>query len=1537
MVLPTYEEYIENPPSAPQEKTHLPTYEEYMDDDSSPSMAGRLMTDMLKPSLYATDVILRSFGYEPENKEKKLTPETVQSMKLSGDWDDYVKRNADWKEGVIEGVAKPSAENMQQRFASATGRTVRAFLEEAGEGYDRGALFGQPDPIAAASGIAGLTTEMGRQVLNEPLRRLSSLFSGVGGALNEAGTSIGTTETAKDIDKLTGGLVRPQALGRDLQFAWEYAGIFHPASYGRFVSPTVRTIQRGVAEGVVGVPESVWMGLKEPTPEQRLRMDMAVETPPTNAEKLAFYDEQTANLKAAIEKNPQKTEIYQAQLDRIDEARKTIEPKEPRIPVDRAVRLENPQLFNEFDAAAARQDVLRSGIANLKEEHAAQVEANAPQNKQIAELKESMAGKNDRQKKKAQQKIDALEEERRAWIDEQIAQETPEIQKLREGVMEFERKRMDLAEQVSAAYRKTREDYPEAEAVEPKAESYIPEQKAAPVLKEGEGPWGPIPSEFSIADDFRKSAVAAGRTAEQANAEAALVEAHYKAISEQGWAKGTPEEIYKRHMAEIISGKKPKEMELSQGNRGSIKLATDTARAAIKLFKSQNASSLVHELGHHWLDEMMTWAKAEGAPESLIKHSQEVRKWLGAKEGEFSGFTRTQHEKFARGFERYLMEGVAPSKELANVFAQFKDWMTAIYQTVDKLRSPITPEIRSVFDHMLSANPERISIVTEKPVKTVESSPSVSSKAITPEISTAKPADAKSVIAETAEVEPNVAIDRTPMLPPEAKKAPEAQGPNQVLPTPRGELVDKAGNIRLENLTDAEDVREGIRQLAAQEQNFLDARRGTVSDMEVANLADSMGVEQQKINLERMRELSVEDGIPLAARIRALRKMLEPAEIAAREAMQKVIESKGSDDALMEFADARRRFLMIAETVSGVTAEWGRAGRAFRDISKEQKGNSAALQELFQKMTGKTMEEMRKMAENPQNFDTPAKMGKYLQDSAKPGFLKMLTEYRMAAMLWGPRTHIKNFVSNAAIAVNSVLETALASTVGKVLKSTDRIELNEAAARWTAIARGSEEGWTAAKAILVDENAITGTRTIENVYQHAIPGKAGEVARFSFRALSAADELFKSIAYRQEINALATRMANKEGLKGEAHASRVTDIIRNPTEEMMEAAKKHADYQTLTKSLEGTALKGQFLVNSNFILKNIVPFYRTNINSLEYFLKERTVLGLASREVRDNLMGKNGERARDLQIARTTLGTAVAGIAIASVLDDKVTGRGPKDPQERALWLRTHQPYSVRVGDMWYSYEGLQGFSTPFGMAADIAETVVDGLERQDEVEKIVLAGVGALSKRLLEIASLQGVSDTVQAMNNPDQYFHRWLRNYMTSHIPNFVPTIASAMDPELREVNDMIEAFKSKTPFIKETLLPRLDIWGQPIVKEGALGPDVISPIFQSKISDDPVDQKLQALKKYPGKVADRINGVKLTEQQYHDYQKLSGRLSHDLLTEIILQPNFSEMPEFAQVEVINDIIGDAREEARGEMLRLYPEIIDQAIQSRQELYSQ
>lgn len=64
------------------------------------------------------------------------------------------------------------------------------------------------------------------------------------------------------------------------------------------------------------------------------------------------------------------------------------------------------------------------------------------------------------------------------------------------------------------------------------------------------------------------------------------------------------------------------------------------------------------------------------------------------------------HEKFARTFEAYLMEGKAPSQEVAGIFARFRSWLIFVYKSVASLNVPINAKIRNVMDRLIATDDE---------------------------------------------------------------------------------------------------------------------------------------------------------------------------------------------------------------------------------------------------------------------------------------------------------------------------------------------------------------------------------------------------------------------------------------------------------------------------------------------------------------------------------------------------------------------------------------------------------------------------------------------------------------------------------------------------------------------------------------------------------------------------------------------------------------------------------------------------------------
>jgi len=140
----------------------------------------------------------------------------------------------------------------------------------------------------------------------------------------------------------------------------------------------------------------------------------------------------------------------------------------------------------------------------------------------------------------------------------------------------------------------------------------------------------------------------------------------------------------------------------SSAPRGQIALYGD--RSVITLFENADLSTLIHETGHLFLEELQKNATAEGAPADVAADWDVVQKWFADNGAALTDnvIPREAHELWARGFERYAMEGKAPTGALQSAFTAFRGWLLRIYEVVSRLRSPINPEIRSVMDRMLA-------------------------------------------------------------------------------------------------------------------------------------------------------------------------------------------------------------------------------------------------------------------------------------------------------------------------------------------------------------------------------------------------------------------------------------------------------------------------------------------------------------------------------------------------------------------------------------------------------------------------------------------------------------------------------------------------------------------------------------------------------------------------------------------------------------------------------------------------------------------
>lgn len=1017
-----------------------------------------------------------------------------------------------------------------------------------------------------------------------------------------------------------------------------------------------------------------------------------------------------------------------------------------------------------------------------------------------------------------------------------------------------------------------------------------------------------------------------------------------------------------------------KTKDLNQTTRGKYNPETN----AITLMKSANASTFIHETGHQWLEELMEDAQRPEAPQDLTKDAQTVRDWLGAKDGE--DITTRQHEKFARGFERYMMEGTAPSKGLAAVFAKFKQWLTQIYQTVERLKSPITDDIRDVFDRLLTKNPEKTVVAPEQEIgkqfadiheadaKTtppehaahvrdnIEQEQDQLAKTHNPEAFDAL-RSADKTGAESAQtsgpqpVGPEPATGESGISAQPTEKQPSSSGsgaessaarteprPTDTGNTGRGkqagengtspfgskqpDLIDKAGNIRLDNLNTPEDINKVLRATAEGNDNFMGARRGVIPAAQQLELADALGMQPSDINFRKVGEAWN------AEQILAARKMLIQSATNVRDLMVKAAD--GTDQDVLAYAEAKQRHLMIQEHVAGITAEAGRALGAFRKLEGAQEAN--ALGDFLKQATGKDLFQLKQEAAFGSKLETPEQVSMFMNATKKASFRDMVLEYYINCLISGPITHARYSVGNALNAIwTPLVEIPAAAAIGKIREAVtgqdvpNRVYLGEAGAQLAAIFKGSREGLTAgATAFKTGVSPLLPGEHISdnfaNVKMNAIPGKLGQVINIPGKSVSAIHSFFKSVRYEQNIHGQAYRTAMNEGLDDEAFNGRVAYLIQNPTEDMMKEATNNSLRELYMSPTEYNSFMGSLnrAVNSNLAAKIIVPFMKIGSQITRNAFIERTPLGLLSKDVRDNI-GSNSAGS-DMQLARIGTGVALIGATSLMTMEGLATGDGPTDPNQRRVWLLNHKPNSIQIGDISIPYQGLGHLGMLMRFSANMTDTAKAwDMSDGEKLAKSFFSLLEGVNKSVLDENFMRGVKDLLDAAYHPEEYGTNYVRQFATNWLPFSVglSQVARQIDPDYREAHTIFEAARSKIPFASEGLEPKRDVFGEPIPTGGSV----------QNYENDPVAQRMDALNMGVGKLNKKILGVPLNEQQYDDFSRIAGRMAKMRLNALVANPGFQNLPDHVQIDTIHKLITDSRKTASSIVMMQNPSIIQQA----------
>lgn len=734
-----------------------------------------------------------------------------------------------------------------------------------------------------------------------------------------------------------------------------------------------------------------------------------------------------------------------------------------------------------------------------------------------------------------------------------------------------------------------------------------------------------------------------------------------------------------------------------------------------------------------------------------------------------------------------------------------------------------------------------------------------------------------------------------------------------------------------------------------------EARRNTITWKETEKMAEDLGMTPAEL-LERRKGQPFNAEEALAARqlwATSAERLLEAAKKASSP-------NAGAIDQF-NFRKMMAIHYAIQAEVIGARTETARALASWKIPAGGNIEKARAIQQMMGAMGGPdaSAEMARRLAILAESGASSAAIAKFASKGYGATTVDAIKEVWINALLSSPKTHVVNTMSNSIVVAQQIYERFAAEGISRVTGS-GAVAPGEAAAMAFGLIgsykdafiasaktlRTGETDWLMRKIDLQHPNAISSEAF--RMSKETGPGRfvdfLGSTINVPGRLLAAEDEFFYTIGYRMELRAQALRQAYGEGYRNNELIGRVNQLIDNPPEHLRINAADAATYNTFTNDIGWFGRAVMNLRNSGGAMNPIIfvaPFIRTPVNIARYAFERTPFAPLVGQWRADIAAG--GARA-DLALARMATGTAIMTTAMDMADVGTVSGPGPKDPAQREALIRQGwQPYSIKVGDRWYSYNRADPFGMTMGFAASITEAVKNGEINEDDVDEwneVTAMAIAAVAQVSISKTYLEGFSNAVEAMNDPTRYSESYVNRLVGSFAPAMSAAIKNFVDPVQREAGTPSEAVMSRIVVLSEQLPPRRNLWGEEVSYESGLGRayDFISPIASKSQVDSPIDREIVRLGEGPLRITKKTSfdgvpaNLKFWPGVYDEYTRLAGNgLKHpawgmgakDYLDAVVsgnhpISSAYSVMSDESRRAFIKNTISDYRKLAQQQILQ-------------------
>jgi hypothetical protein len=539
----------------------------------------------------------------------------------------------------------------------------------------------------------------------------------------------------------------------------------------------------------------------------------------------------------------------------------------------------------------------------------------------------------------------------------------------------------------------------------------------------------------------------------------------------------------------------------------------------------------------------------------------------------------------------------------------------------------------------------------------------------------------------------------------------------------------------------------------------------------------------------------------------------------------------------------------------------------------------------------------------------PTVLAKLVQASETSVLGKVVGSHNEAwinALLSSPKTHVVNVTSTAA---NTLLQ-PLNLVVGGTLRR-EWGDVKEGLAMYNGLRLHLRESLELArKAWLTERSILDSNSTHEilpqissinyNLDPNTVLGQGvdwlGKLVRTSTRFLGAEDELFKQLNYRAKVHVQATREAADMIKAGKLDAKDLDSFVRTKAEAAFsesgaatnKEALEYARRTTFTADLKVDTWMGNrsfgetvsSVASTHPVLRGtVLPFTRVPAN-LARQATDYSPLAPIRKQFWSDLQA--GGQKKTEAIGRISIGTTMWTAAGFLAIDGHITGAAPADPDLRKQLLDTGwQPYSIKVGDSYISYNRFDPFGTALGLVADFHQ--ITGHLPEKDRDSIAEVMTLSLVNNLASKSYLKGLIDTLSVVGSSDEKkIHRWLQQRAGSYVPAVLA--AASPDREMKDARSVLDAALTKIPGYSSTVEAQRDLFGQKRMMPGGFPFSAFNPFPVSTEKKDPVRDELARLAMSPAQAQwstppRHIGNIDLTE-----FKLPSGQTALDRYHELI-----------------------------------------------------